>query len=195
MAILRQEMKHLRSKLQEHRFKAVEGKSQPLDTNKKGWQNATRFCNYCHTNGLSPSWCRNIRDERLKQKENKTNAEKKVTFTQDYNSKWEPSHWSGQGAKNQDFQKKDQNYNISSPMRDIHGPIRFSFPGLTLHTRTTTRTTGRSFDQHPNQSFIGNNGNISRKGSFSNQRGSWLNTANFPRFPSTPRRHFPQSNS
>ena len=55
MAILRQEIKNLRSKLQEHRFKAVEGKSQPVDINQKGRQNATRFCNYCQTNGLSPS--------------------------------------------------------------------------------------------------------------------------------------------
>ena len=78
MATLGQEMKNLRSELQEHRVNAVEGNSRTLDPNQKGRQNATRFCNYCRTNGHTPSWCRKkIRDEELKRIENERTAEKK----------------------------------------------------------------------------------------------------------------------
>ena len=85
MATLGQEMKNLRSELLEHRVNAVEGNSRTVDPNQKGRQNATRFCNYCRTNGHTPSWCRKkIRDEELKRNENERTAEKKVTFTQDY---------------------------------------------------------------------------------------------------------------
>ena len=86
MATLGQEMKNLRSELLEHRVNAVEGNSRTVDPNQKGRQNATRFCNYCRTNGHTPSWCRKkIQDEELKRIENERTADKKVTFTQDYN--------------------------------------------------------------------------------------------------------------
>ena len=55
MATLGQEMKDLRSQLQEHRVNAVEGTATAVDPNQKGRQNATRFCNYCRTNGHTPS--------------------------------------------------------------------------------------------------------------------------------------------
>ena len=58
LASLGQEMKNLRTELQEHRVHAVEDTSKPVDPNQKGRQNATRFCNYCRTNGHTPSWCR-----------------------------------------------------------------------------------------------------------------------------------------
>ena len=45
----------LRSELQEHRVNAVEGNSRTVDPNQKGRQNATRLCNYCRTNGHTPS--------------------------------------------------------------------------------------------------------------------------------------------
>ena len=57
LASLGQEMKNLRSELQEHRVNALENPRQP-DPNHKGRQNATRFCNYCRSNGHTPSWCR-----------------------------------------------------------------------------------------------------------------------------------------
>ena len=50
LASLGQEMKNLRTELQEHRVNIVEGTSKPVDPNQKGRQNATRFCNYCRTN-------------------------------------------------------------------------------------------------------------------------------------------------
>ena len=72
---LGQEMKNLRSELQEHRVNAVERNSRTVDPNQKGRQNATRFCNYCRTNGHTPSWCRKkIRDEELKRIENERTA-------------------------------------------------------------------------------------------------------------------------
>ena len=55
MATLGQEMKNLRSELQEHRINAVEGNPRTVDPNQKGRQNLTRFCNHCRTNGHTPS--------------------------------------------------------------------------------------------------------------------------------------------
>ena len=78
LATLGQEMKNLRSELLEHRVNAVEGNSRAVEPNQKGRQNATRFCNYCRTNGHTPSWCRRkIRDEELKRIENERTVEKK----------------------------------------------------------------------------------------------------------------------
>ena len=54
LASLGQEMKHLRSELLEHRVKALQNSRQP-DPNQKGRQNATMFCNFCPTNGHTPS--------------------------------------------------------------------------------------------------------------------------------------------
>ena len=42
-ATLGQEMKNLRSELQEHRLNAVEGTTRAVDPKQKGRQNATRF--------------------------------------------------------------------------------------------------------------------------------------------------------
>ena len=56
-ASLRQEMKNLRSELQEHQVNALEN-PRPRDPNQKSRQNATRFGNYCRTNGHTPMWCR-----------------------------------------------------------------------------------------------------------------------------------------
>ena len=91
-----QEMKNFRSELQEHQVNALENPRQP-DPNQKGRQNATRFCKYCLTNGLTPSWCRKkIRDEEIKRLQNGMMAEKRVTFTNDYNERRVPSHGSRQ---------------------------------------------------------------------------------------------------
>ena len=66
LASLGQEMKNLRSELQEHRVEALENPRQP-DPNQRGRQHPTRFCKYCHTNGHTPSWCRKkSQDEDIK---------------------------------------------------------------------------------------------------------------------------------
>ena len=83
MATLGQEMKNLRSELQEHRVNAVEGNPRTVDPNQKGRQNATRFCNYCRANGHTPSWCRKkIRDEEVKRIENERTAEKSHLYSE-----------------------------------------------------------------------------------------------------------------
>ena len=77
MATLGQEMKNLRSELQEHWVNAVEGNPRTVDPNQKGRPNATRFCSYCRTNGHTPRWCRKrMRDGELKRIENENCREK-----------------------------------------------------------------------------------------------------------------------
>ena len=96
MASLGQELKNLRTELKEHRINALEGNQRTVDPNQKGRQNATRFCGYCRTNGHTPNYCRKkIRDEEIKKLQNEATAEKRVTFTQDYNKRRGPSHGSG----------------------------------------------------------------------------------------------------
>ena len=88
-------MKNLRSELQENQVNALEKPRQP-DPKRKSRQNATRLYNYCHTNGHAPSWCRKkIRDEEIKRVQNGMIAEKRVTFTNDYNKRRRPSQGSG----------------------------------------------------------------------------------------------------
>ena len=141
MATLGQEMKNLRSELQEHRVNAVEGNSRLVDPNQKGRQNATRFCNYCRTNGHTPSWCRKkIRDEELKRIENERTAEKKVTFTQDYNKKRGPDHGSEQWARDQDFQNETRTLAMIDSGEVHLIATKISLRDPTLHIETTVRT-------------------------------------------------------
>ena len=96
LASLGQEVKNLRSELQEHRVIALEN-PRPPDSNEKARQNATRYCNYCRTNGHTPMWCRKkFRDEEIKKVQDGMTAEKRVTFTNDYNKRRGPSYGSGQ---------------------------------------------------------------------------------------------------
>ena len=81
MANLGEEIKNLRSALQEHRVNAVERTTQPINPNKTGRHNGTRFCNYIAQNGYTPSWCRRkIRHENLKRIENERTAEKSHVY-------------------------------------------------------------------------------------------------------------------
>ena len=66
LASLGQEMKNLRSELQEDRVNALENPRQP-DPKQKGRQTATRFCKYCRANGHTQYWChRRMRDEEIR---------------------------------------------------------------------------------------------------------------------------------
>ena len=172
LASLGHEMKNLRTELQEHRINAVESTPKPVDPNQKGRQNATRFCNYCHTNGHTPTCCRKkIRDEELKKIENERTA-KKVTFTQDYNKKRGPSHGSGQWNKNQ---------NSSYRLNSYYGQ--------------DNQNRGRLFDRRPDQFPNRNDGDRTNNGNFNSQNGTWRNDGNFSRSPSGQRRDFSQGNS
>ena len=118
MASLGQELKNLRTELKKHRVNAVEGNQRPVDPNQKGRQNATRFCGYCRTNGRTPSFCRKkIREEEIKNLQNEARAEKKVTFTQDYNKRrGPPPHGSGNWAD-----RRDGNRTMMSTPRSFTG--------------------------------------------------------------------------
>ena len=195
MATLGQEMKNLRSELQEHRGNAVEGSSRAVDPNKTGRQNATRFCNYCRTNGHTPSWCRKkIRDEELKRIDKETTAEKKVTFTQDYNKKRGPDHGSQQWTRVRGFHRRNNNYNNDGFRSSPNNYQNFSARPNSAYGNNRPNN-GRSFDQRPNRSFNRNDGNRSRHESFNKQNGNWRNNGNFSRSPSNPRRDFSQNNS
>ena len=100
LASLGQELKNLCSELQVHRVNALENPLLP-DPNQKGRQNATRFRNYCRTNGHTPMWCRKkLRDEEVKNVQDGMMAEKRVTLTNDYNKRRGPNHGSGQFTYN-----------------------------------------------------------------------------------------------
>ena len=143
MATLGQEMKNLRSELQDHRVNAVEGNPRAVDLNQKGRQNATQFCNCCRTNGHTPSWCRkNIRDEELKRIEKERTAEKKISFTQDYNKKRRPDHGSQQWARGQDFQRRNNNHNNDGFRRNSPKNTRISLQDQTSHMGIIAPTMG-----------------------------------------------------
>ena len=103
MASLGQELKNLRSELKEHRINALDGNQRPVVPNQKGGRIATRFCGYCRTNGRTLNYYRKkMRDEEIKQMQNEATAEKKITFTQDYNKRRRPSLGSGNRTSRND---------------------------------------------------------------------------------------------
>ena len=189
-------MKNLRSELEEHRVNAVEGSSPTVDANQKRRQNATRFCKYCRTNGHTPSWCRKrIRDEELKRIEIQRTAEKKVTFTYDYNTKRGQDHGSEQWTRGQDFQRRNQIYNNDRFRRNSLTNYQSFSPRPSFAYENNYPNHRRSLDQRPNQPFSKNDGNRSRNGSFNNSNGNWRNNGKFSRSPLTQRRDFLQNNS
>ena len=195
MDTLCQEMKNLRSELQEYRVNAVEENPPTVDPNQKGRKNVTRFCNYCRTNGHTPSWCRKkIRDEELKRIENERTAEKKVTFSQDYNKKRGPAHRSQQWTRGQDFQRRNNNNNNDGFRSNSPNNYQTFSPRPNFAYGNICPDNRRSYDQRPNQPFNTNDGNRCRNGSFNNSNGSWRTNGNFSRSPSTQRRDFSQNN-
>ena len=125
MASLGQELKNLQTELNEHRVNALEGNQRPVDPNQKGRQNATRFCGFCKTNGHTPNYCRKkIRDEEIKKLQNEATAEKKVTFTQDYNKERGPYHGSGNWTRRND----DNEAMMSTPRSFTRANFRPSNP-------------------------------------------------------------------
>ena len=58
LATMRQEMRNLRTELQELLVNCMAGNSRPWAPSQKGKQKTARFCNCCHKNGHTPKWCR-----------------------------------------------------------------------------------------------------------------------------------------
>ena len=198
MASLGQELKNLRAELKEHRVNALEGNQRSVDPNQKGRQNATRFCGYCRTNGNTPNFCRKkIRDEEIKYLQNEATAEKKVTFTQDYNKGRGPSHGSGSWTG-----RNDKNGTMMSTPRSFTKGIfrpRNQNPNNFQQHRSSER---RDYTDNNNDRY---NDYRARSPYQSNQEKSrnWGSKNNFSRSPSTSRqdssftdsRNQPRSNS
>ena len=136
MTTLGQEMKTLRSELEENRVNAIEIHPRALDPTLKGRQTATRFCNYSRTYGHTSSWCRKkLRDEELRRTQNERTAEEHVTLTQDYNKKRGPDH--GLEAK---ISKGGTRITLQMDSGEIPPiPIRVSLRGQTSHIGTNIR--------------------------------------------------------
>ena len=141
MARLGQVMENLQSELQKHRVIAVEKNPRTVDSNQKVRQNITRLCNYCRTNGHTPSCCTSkMRDENLKRIGNDRTTEKKVTSTQDYNKNRGPDNGSEQCTRGQDFKRRDQNYKNDGFRKNSPLTTRVSLQGQILHMGTTVQT-------------------------------------------------------
>ena len=128
-----------------------------------------------------------VRDEELKRIENERTAEKKVTFTQNYNKKRGPDHGSEQWTRGQDFLRRNQNY-------ENDGNRKFS-PRPSFAYENNLSNNRRSYDQRPNQPFNRHDGNLPRNGSFNNSSENWRNNGKFFPSPLTQRRDFSQKNS
>ena len=198
LASLGQEMKNLRSELQEQRVNAPENQRLP-DPNQKGRQNATRFCNYCRTHGHTSSRCRKkIRDEEVKRIQNGMMAEKPVTFTNDYKKRRVPSHGSGQFTYNNIGNRNQAGRDITDTQQSTYdGATQFhprSNWGNLPRNNTFNSGRGRPFNRYQNQLVNRNDDNDYRNGNTgAPSRGNWQNTGSNPRSPSGPRRD-PQRN-
>ena len=195
MASLGQELKNLRTELKEHRIKALEGNQRPVDPTQEGRQNATRFCGYCRTNGHTLNYCRKkIRDEEIKKLQNEATAEKKVTFTQDYNKRRGPSHGSGNWTSRNDgngsmmstprsftggnFWPSNQNPNNFRQHRPFE---RRDYPNNNNNRYDNYRANSPYQSDHDQSRNCGSNSNYSRSPSTSRQDSSFTDSGGLPR--------------
>ena len=195
MASLGQELKNLRTELKEHRINALERNQRPADPNQKGRQNATRFCGYCRTNGHTPNYCRKkMRDEEIKKLQNGATAEKKVTFTQDYNKRRGPSHgsgnWAGRNDNNGAMMSTPRSFNRGNfrPSNQSPNSFRQNRPyergdyannNNDRYNDYRARSPYQS-DQEQSRNW-GNNSNYSRSPSTSRQNSSFTDSRGQPR--------------
>ena len=130
----------------------------------------------------------------MKRIENERTAEKKATFTQDYNKKRGPDRGSEQWARGHDFQRRTQNYNNDRFM--INSPTTYQIfsPRPNFAYGNDRPDNRRSLDQRPNQQLNRNDENRSRNGPLSNSNENWRNNGNFSRSPSTQRSDCSQNN-
>ena len=182
MASLGQELKNLRTELREHRVNALEGNQRPVDPNQKGRQNATRFCGYCRTNGHTPNYCRKkMRDEEIKKLQSEATAEKKVTFTQDYNKRRGPSHGSGNWTRRND----DYEAMMSTPRSFTRGNFRPSNPN-SHNFRQNIPFEGGDCPNNNNDRY----NDYSARSQYQSDQGqsrNWGSNNNYSRSPSAPR--------
>ena len=182
MASLGQELKNLRTELKEHRINALEGNQRPVDPNQKGRQNATRFCGYCRTKGHTPKYCRKkIRDGEIKKLQNEGTAEKKATFTQDYNKRRGPSH----GSENWTRRNDDNGAMMSTPRSFTRGNFRPSNHNSS-NFRQNRPFERRGYPNNNNNRYNGYRANSPYQ-SDQDQSRKWGSNNNYSRSPSTSR--------
>ena len=142
MATLGQEMKkNLRSELREHRVNAVEGNPRTADPNQKGRQNATRFCNYCRTNGHTPSWCRKkIREEELKQPKTKELPRRKSPLPKIITKNEDQTMDRNNGLEAKFFKDETRTLAMIDSEEVPLIPTKISLQDPTLHIGTTVQT-------------------------------------------------------
>ena len=141
MATLGQEMRNIRSELQEHRVIAVEGNSRTVDPNQKRRQNATRFCNDCHTNGHTPSWCRKkIRDENWNAMKTKELPRKKSPLLRTTTKNEDQIKDQNNGLETK-ISKEEIRIRIMIDLQEVFPHVsRIFFHGETSHMGITIRT-------------------------------------------------------
>ena len=182
MASVGQEIKNLRIELKEHRINALEGNQRPVDPNQKRRQKAKRFCGYCPTNGHTPNYCRiKIRDEEIKKLQKEATAEKKVTFTQDYNKKRGPSRGSGNWTRRND----DNGAMMPTPRSITRRNFRRSNPNP--HNFRQNRPFERGDYTNSNNDRYNDYKAISPYQSNQDQSTNWGSTDNYSRSPSMSR--------
>ena len=113
-----------------------------MDPNQKGRKKATRFCNYCQTNGHTPSWCRKkIRDEELKQIENERTAEKKNSSLLRITTKNEDQIMDQNNGLEVKISKEETRTTITMDLGESPPlPTRIFLQGQNSHMGTTVRS-------------------------------------------------------
>ena len=103
LVTMRQEMRNLRTKLQEHRVNCMEGNFRLLAPTQKGNQTTVRFSNYCQKNGNTPKWWRKkmMRDEEIRRVQHDMSLNKNIAPIREYGT-------SDSNCRSQDDQNVDR---------------------------------------------------------------------------------------
>ena len=125
-------------------------------------------------------------------------AEKRVTFTNDYNKRRGPSHGSGQFTYSNTGNRHQAGRHVTDTQQSTYdGATQFhprSNWGNPTRNNTFNSGRGRPFNRHQNQFISRNDDNANRNGSTgASLRGNWQNIGGNPRYPSGPRRDAQQN--
>ena len=121
-------------------------------------------------------------------------AEKRVTFTNDYNKRRGPSHGSGQFTYNIFGNRHQAGRDITDTQQSTSDGATRSNWGNPTRNNTFNSGRGRPFNRYQNQFVSRSDDNDYRNGpTGAPSRGTWQNIGTNPRSPSGPRRD-PQQN-
>ena len=85
LATMRQELRNLRTELQEHRVNCLKRIFKPWAPTQKGEQKTIRFCYYCRKNGHTANWCRQkTRDEEIRKLQRDMSFKNNITPIREY---------------------------------------------------------------------------------------------------------------